>query len=89
MELVMKYMDKHQDHIASVFHSMAKQEAIEATQVFSFIQNSFNQEEFIFQLNAKDFFSDDENAGAMEKLIESYYRQTQEDPDKKFYLYRV
>lgn len=24
MDLIMKYMDRHQDHIASIFHSMGK-----------------------------------------------------------------
>ena len=89
MDQISRYMDKHQDHIAEVFHSLGKNDTIEATKVFTFMQNSFNKEQFIFSLNKTDFFGDDENGSQMEKLLESYYRQTQEDPDAKFYLYRV
>lgn len=44
MDQISRYMDKHQDHIAEVFHSLGKNDTIEATKVFTFMQNSFNKE---------------------------------------------
>lgn len=41
-------MDKHQQHIKSTMEAMGKNDTIEATKVFAFLQSSFDQEELIF-----------------------------------------
>lgn len=48
MDLVEKYIKKHQNHITEVFLSLGKDQSIEATKVFSFLQFAFNLEQFVF-----------------------------------------
>lgn len=44
---------------------MGKTGKIEAAKIFNFIQMGFDQEDFRFELNGRNFFEEDENATEM------------------------
>ena len=42
-----------------VFASLGKDETIEATKVFSYIQSAFNMEHFVFLLKGENYFENE------------------------------